>query len=370
MNRTAVVILNWNTAEYLRAFLPGLIASCEGIADVVVADSASTDASRDVLREEFPSVKTILLDKNYGFTGGYNRALAELDGYEYFVLLNSDIDVPEGWLQPLVEWMDGHPDCGVCGPKLHGLLRSNAASQDASHPAEANGAPSGYIRTDRFEYAGAAGGKLDCWGFPYCRGRIMGRTAEDHGQYDTPADVMWITGACLLIRTSLWKELGGLDDRFFAHCEEIDLCWRAWLSGWKVTVVPQSVVWHLGGGTLPQNSPWKLKLNFRNNLLMLSNNLASTYLSQGFSQQQAARKAARLLRTRRFIDNLAKIAYICSGYFDYAAAVRQAHKEYKELSLQAPEKHYDSDGGVQALGKSSIIIASFLKGKHIFDKEL
>ena len=338
--RTAVVILNWNTAEYLKAFLPGVFDSCEGIADLYVADNASTDGSVAVLANEFPGVKSILLDKNYGFTGGYNKVLAQLEGYEYFVLLNSDIEVDKGWLEPLVEWMDKHPRCGVCGPKLHGLLAKDGA----------------YERSSAFEYAGAAGGLLDRYGFPYCRGRILGRVAEDKGQYDTPAEVLWVTGACLVTRASLWKELGGLDERFFAHCEEIDYCWRAQLSGRSVNVVPQSTVWHLGGGTLPQNSPFKLQLNFRNNLLMLANNLTPTYISMGFKPNKAERKAQRLISFRMFLDNLAKIVYICTGQIEYAKAVRKAHGEFLELRAQAPERKYSVLAGVKGWTRKCILL--------------
>ena len=234
--RTAVVILNWNTKGYLRDFLPGLIASTKGMdAEVIVADSASTDGSLEMLSQEFPAVRQIPLDKNYGFTGGYNRALAQVEA-DYFVLINSDIEVPESWLRPLVAWMDAHPECGACGPKLLS-----------------------WHERDRFEYAGAAGGLLDRYGYPFCRGRVMSRVEKDEGQYDAPADVFWVSGACLLVRSLLWKQLGGLDDRFFAHMEEIDLCWRLQLAGYRIDVVPESVVWHIGGGTLPNNSPFKLR---------------------------------------------------------------------------------------------------------------
>ena len=213
--KTAIVILNWNTRNYLREFLPGLIASKEGMdAEVIVADNASVDDSLDVLTREFPGVRQIPLDRNYGFTGGYNRALAQVEA-DYFVLINSDIDVPKDWLQPLVAWMDSHPKCGACGPKLLSM----------------------YDR-DSFEYAGAAGGLLDRYGYPFCRGRVMSMVEKDEGQYDTPADVFWVSGACLMVRSRLWKRLGGLDDRFFAHMEEIDLCWRIQLAGYTVTVVP------------------------------------------------------------------------------------------------------------------------------------
>ena len=250
--RTAVVILNWNTEGYLRAFLPPLLASCPPGAEVIVADNGSADGSLELLHTEFPQVRIIPIGENIGFTGGYNRALSEVQA-EYFVLLNSDILVAPGWLEPLVAYMDAHPECGVCGPKLHALVEASDGS---------------YERLDRFEYAGAAGGRLDFFGFPFCRGRVMQRVEEDEGQYDSVSNVLWITGACLVTRSSLWKELGGLDDRFFAHMEEIDYCWRAALKGHAVTVVPQSVVWHLGGGTLKPDSPFKMELNYSNNLLL------------------------------------------------------------------------------------------------------
>ncbi|MBR5703216.1 MAG: glycosyltransferase family 2 protein [Bacteroidales bacterium] len=323
--KTAVVVLNWNTKDYLRAFLPSLVHSCAGIADVIVADSGSTDGSREVLASEFPEVKTILLDQNYGFTGGYNRAFEALapDGYDYYVLINSDIEVDDGWLEPLLEWMEKHSECGICGPKLRGLL-----------PGDAQGT---FTRSERFEYAGAAGGLLDQFGFPYCRGRVWKHVQKDNGQYDhSDPDVLWVTGACLLIRTSVWKQLDGLDGRFFAHMEEIDLCWRAQLAGWKVQVVPQSTVWHLGGGTLPPTSPFKLKLNFRNNLLALEKNLAATYITQGLSPARAQRKAANFLRVRVFLDNCARIVYFCIGKPQLARAVRDAHREWKDLRKLTP----------------------------------
>jgi len=298
--KTAVVILNYNTRNYLEQFLPGLIASCEGLdAGVVVADNASIDASVEFMKSKFPEIPLIVLDKNYGFTGGYNRALEQVEA-DYFVLINSDIEVPQGWLKPLVDWMDSHPDCGACGPKLLS-----------------------WRQRDTFEYAGAAGGLIDRYGYPFCRGRIMQKVEKDHGQYDEPANVLWCSGACLMVRSSVWKALGGLDDRFFAHMEEIDLCWRMQLRGWKVTLVPASYVYHIGGGTLPNESPFKLRLNFRNNLLLLENNLPSTL-------QSRFRTRIRIL-VRMCLDGLSALVYLCKGKWDFFRAVVQAHREYRQL---------------------------------------
>jgi len=306
--KTAVVILNWNTKEYLHMFLPGLIASTEGMdAEVIVADSASTDGSMELLEKEFPRIRRIPLDRNYGFTGGYNRALAQVEA-DYYVLINSDIEVPQGWLKPLVDWMDAHPHCGACGPKLHS-----------------------WHRKDTFEYAGAAGGLLDKFGYPFCRGRVLKKVEKDEGQYDTPTDVFWVTGACLMVRSKLWKRLGGLDDRFFAHMEEIDLCWRIQLAGFKVTVVPSSVVYHIGGGTLPNDSPWKLKLNFRNNLLMLENNLARSFRAQGHSVEGSLGKARRRIFLRMLLDGAAALNYLVTKKWDSFKAVVQAHRDYWKL---------------------------------------
>ena len=298
--KTAVVILNWNTEELLAQFLPGLIASTEGLdAEVIVADNASTDGSLALLQARFPEVKRIPLDRNYGFTGGYNRALAQVEA-EYYVLINSDVEVSPGWLPPLVEWMDSHPDCGACGPKLLS-----------------------WHQRDSFEYAGAAGGLIDRYGYPFCRGRIMQKVEKDHGQYDSPQDVLWVSGACLMVRSSVWKALGGLDQRFFAHMEEIDLCWRMQLRGWKVTVVPASAVWHIGGGTLRNESPFKLFLNYRNNLLLLENNLPSTLHSRW--------KARLRIGARMCLDGLSALVYLCKGQGAFFMAVVRAHRDYRKL---------------------------------------
>ena len=328
--KTAIVILNWNTKGFLEQFLPGVLASAGCAPDgkplgehaVIVADSASTDGSMEMMAERFPAVPRICLDKNYGFTGGYNRALGILEGYDYFLLLNSDIEVPMGWLEPLVDWMDSHPACGACGPKLHA-----------------------YQAKDRFEYAGAAGGMLDAYGYPFCRGRVLKRTEQDKGQYDTlPREVFWITGACLMVRSTIWKEMGGLDERFFAHMEEIDLCWRMQLAGWKIQVIPESVVYHVGGGTLPNDSPWKLELNYRNNLLMLRNNLAKSYAATLYKDnadraaRQGLAQADRIISRRMELDGFSGAVYLLTGRWKAFQAVLKAHKAFREQQRRPTEQ--------------------------------
>ena len=357
--KTAVVILNWNTEDFLRKFLPGLIRSCGKVegAEVVVADNDSSDDSMMVMKEVFPQVKTIQFEKNLGFTGGYNKAFEKID-CEYFVLINSDIEVTEGWLEPLVDWMDSHPECGACAPKLHS-----------------------WQERDKFEYAGAAGGYLDRFGYPFCRGRIMKRLERDEGQYDTPHDVFWATGACLMVRSNVYKDLGGLDERFFAHMEEIDLCWRMQLQGWKVTVVPESVVYHVGGGTLPASSPFKLFLNYRNNLLMLDNNLAKTFALQEYRQgktlKRAAavgyRKAGRRILLRRCLDWISAMVYIFTLQFKCVRSVYKAHMEYRSLTTKTSKESVKSylqnmreEGGVKGMYSKWIILQSMLKGDNIF----
>ena len=311
MLKTAVVILNYNTRNYLRQFLPGLIESCKGLdAEVIVADNASSDGSAQMMKAEFPEVRLITLTENFGFTGGYNRALRQVEA-EYYVLINSDVEVPSHWLGRLQDWMDTHPECGACGPKFLS-----------------------FKERDTFEYAGAAGGLIDSFGYPFCRGRIMQKLEKDHGQYDSPTDVLWCSGACLMVRSSVWKALGGLDDRFFAHMEEIDLCWRMQLRGWKVTVVPESYVYHIGGGTLSNESPFKLRLNFRNNLLTLENNLPATLGSR-------FRARVRIL-VRMCLDGLSAMTYLLKGKWSFFKAVVQAHKEYRKMRRPGeilPERH-------------------------------
>ena len=247
--KIAVVILNWNGRKMLERYLSNVLTYSQEDATVVVADNASTDDSVEWLRQHHPDVPLIVLEKNWGFADGYNQALAHIEA-EYYVLLNSDVEVTHHWLTPLVEFMDSHADVAACQPKL-------LAVHDH----------------DSFEYAGACGGFIDRYGYPFCRGRIFDTVEQDNGQYDTAAEVLWATGACLMVRTNDYWEVGGLDGRFFAHNEEIDLCWRLRQRGRKVYCLPDSQVYHVGGGTLPKSNPHKTYLNFRNNLTMLYKNL-------------------------------------------------------------------------------------------------
>ena len=275
----------------LRTYLPSVIAHTKG-AEIIVADNGSTDDSLEVLRKEFPSVKTIVLDTNYGFAEGYNKAIEQVES-EYVVLLNSDVEVTEGWLSPLLDYMTAHPEVAAVQPKIRA-----------------------WLERDRFEHAGAAGGYLSWLGYPYCRGRRFGRVEQDHGQYDTIAEIDWTTGACMCVRTSVYKECGGLDAAFFAHQEEIDLCWRMRNKGWKLACIPQSVVYHLGGGSLSYDNPRKTFLNFRNNLLMIYKNRRFPWI---------------VLTLRFFLDYAAAAMFLATGKKGSAKAVYEARKEYKRM---------------------------------------
>ena len=293
--RIAIVILNWNGQHMLAKYLPGVIRhSAE--AEIVVADNASTDHSIAYLREHHPEVTILTLEQNWGFAGGYNKALAQVKA-RYFVLLNSDVEVTEGWLQPLLTFMDSHPEAAACQPKL----RSVAQPGD-------------------FEYAGAAGGYLDRLGYPFCRGRVFDTIEKDEGQYDTVAEVFWTTGACMMIRSDDYRAVGGLDERFFAHNEEIDLCWRLRHRGRRMFCVPQSVVYHVGGGTLPKGNSRKTFLNFRNNLTMLYKNLP-------------AKELRGVMRWRWFLDYLAAwetLALHCNwGDFRAIYRARRAYRKWR-----------------------------------------
>ena len=245
MEKVAIVILNWNGEQMLRTYLPTVLQYSRDEATVYVADNASTDGSLALLKDTFPECQLIVLEKNWGFAEGYNKALSQIEA-EYYLLLNSDIEVTHHWLTPMIEFMDYHPEVAACQPKLLSAF---------DH--------------DCFEYAGASGGYLDRFGYPFCRGRIFDNVERDNGQYDYPAEILWATGAALMIRSKDYWEVGGLDGRFFAHNEEIDLCWRLRIKGRKIMCLPESYVYHVGGGTLPKSNPMKTFLNFRNNLTML-----------------------------------------------------------------------------------------------------
>lgn len=326
----AVIILNWNGEKFLRRFLPSVIAHTPAdIADVIVADNGSTDGSVELLRKEFPTVKVLPFSENYGFADGYNRAIAATR-YRYTVLLNSDVEVKSDWLTPLYKFMSSHPETGAVQPKILSLTSP-----------------------DTFEYAGAAGGFIDRNGFPYCRGRIFSTLEKDSGQYDDPMQVFWATGACLMVESALYEKVGGLDSRFFAHMEEIDLCWRIHLAGREVWAVPEAKVYHLGGGSLPASDSRKTYLNFRNNLLMLYKNLPT-------------RDRKWCLIKRRLLDTVAWCKFIMTLDFKNASAILRAHRDYRRM---ISEYSATASPEVNLLkGRPNILTSYYLKGHKTFDR--
>ncbi len=317
----SVIILNWNGTKLLRRYLPSVVANTPE-AEIVLVDNGSSDNSIDVTRTEFPTVRILPLKRNYGFAEGYNKAIAQVDS-EYVVLLNSDVEVTEGWLTPLLAYMEAHPEVAAVQPKIR-------AWRDK----------------ERFEHAGAAGGYLDKLGYPYCRGRVLSKTETDHGQYDTVADILWASGACMLIRREVYLKEGGLDARFFAHMEEIDLCWRLNCRGYKIACVPDSVVYHLGGGMLNYENPKKTYLNFRNNLLMIYKNLPS-YRLVG---------AVRLM-----LDYAAALKYLLTGHPKNAWAVISARWDYHRL-----KRRYYRPKRKENLAKAVISCPDTVKGYIFF----
>lgn len=334
-NRIAVVILNFNGAEMLRAFLPSVV-DYSPEAEVIVADNCSTDASAQVMREEFPAVRYIQLEKNYGFADGYNRALAQVEA-EYFLLLNSDVEVTQGWLAPMLEYMDSHPEVAACQPKLLS-----------------------YKNKKEFEYAGACGGFIDKYGYPYCRGRIFDTVEEDKGQYDSVAELFWATGAALMIRAEDYRAAGGLDGTFFAHMEEIDLCWRLRSRGRGIVCIPQSCVYHVGGATLNKSNPRKTYLNFRNNLLMLYKNLPENELRH-------------VMFVRALLDYVAAFKSLLSGDAAGCRAVLQARRDfrrikhdYSDLRRENLEKCVEAD--VKERTSFSILWKYYAGGRRLFSE--
>lgn len=333
MKQTAVVILNYNGAGMLRRFLPSVIEYSPE-ASIYVADNGSSDESCDVVRNEFPAVKLMVLDHNYGFAEGYNRALAQVDE-EYAVLLNSDVEVTRGWLSPMTQFLDSNPEVAACQPKLLSFKQK-----------------------DFFEYAGAAGGFIDKWGYTFCRGRIFNTVERDSGQYDDTTDVFWATGAALMIRNEVYKNNGGLDGRFFAHMEEIDLCWRLRSRGYRIACVPQSHVYHVGGATLKKENPQKTYLNFRNNLLMIYKNAPDCQLK-------------KIMLFRKVFDNVAALKFLASG--DYAAfkAVRKARRDFQAMrsgydKARAENMKLAVTTRIPEVLKSSILYKYYLGFKHTY----
>ena len=333
--KVAVVILNWNGQALMEEFLPSVIAHTPtDLADIIVADNGSTDQSVQMLKDKFPSVEIILLDKNYGFAEGYNQALKQIE-HPYTVLLNSDVEVTPGWLNAPLAVMEADSNIVGAQPKI--LAQRNK---------------------EYFEYAGAAGGFMDRYGYPYCRGRVLHIVEKDFGQYDTQTDLLWATGACLFIRTDIYKEVGGLDAGFFAHQEEIDLCWRLRSRGYRLVCTPSSIVYHVGGATLSVESPRKTFLNFRNNLLMLYKNLSEKDLKY-------------VMRCRFWLDYIAATKFFLSGHISNARAVYEARKAFYALkpTYEAIRKENLSKTTlhkIPELRKGSLICAFYLQGKKIF----
>lgn len=332
MKKLAVIILNWNGEKLLRQFIPAASEStCGEEADLIVADNGSTDGSVAWLKENHPEVKCLELGKNYGFAEGYNRAIEAFRDYPYTLLLNSDVAVGEGWWQPLLRFIEENPAVGACQPKIR------------SHR-----------NPEYFEYAGAAGGLLDRLAYPYCRGRLFDRIEKDEGQYDSgPADIAWASGAALMVDTALYRRLGGLDPRFFAHMEEIDLCWRIRLAGYTIAAVPAATAYHLGGGSLPAENPRKTYLNFRNNLLMLHKNLPDAV-------------RGRRLNIRRLLDTVAWAKYVASFDFANASAIWRAHRDFAKMRRKYTV-HPDRNLLVESPeSRVNILTQYYLRGRRTF----
>ncbi len=335
MKKVAVVILNWNGVHLLRHYLPTVCQyTSSDLADIYVADNGSTDNSLDVLKKEFPDIHVIAMPDNTGFASGYNIALDSIQ-HPYIVLLNSDVAVTPNWLEPLVGYADENPDVAASQPK---------------------------ILSDRnrrfFEHAGACGGYIDKYGFPFCRGRLFDHVEEDKGQYDTVTDIFWATGACLFIRNADFKKAGGLDPLFFAHMEEIDLCWRLRQFDRRIVCIPQSAVYHQGGATLDMDNPRKTYLNFRNNILMLYKNLP-------------AKDRQKTLFIRMLMDGIAALGFMAKGKVGNVRAVWRAHRDARSMIRENYRNAYSKGGRQKLLGifpysEKSIVSEYYLKGKKRF----
>lgn len=334
MKKIAIVILNWNGKAFLEKFLPDVIRFSNLHAQIVIADNASTDDSRAFVSSSFPEITWIQLDKNYGFAGGYNRALKMVEA-DYYVLLNSDVQVSENWLMPLYEFMENHPLAAACQPKM-----------------KSHSLPS------LFEHAGAAGGYIDFLGYPFCRGRIFNKLEEDKEQYDSIQRIFWATGACLFIRSSAFHDQEGFDEDFFAHMEEIDLCWRIQQAGMEIYVVPESYVLHVGGGTLPKSNPRKTYLNFRNNLFMLFKNLPGL-------------KVWWLMPLRLFMDGIASIKFLFDGDYKDTLAVLKSHVSFYRYFFRTFSKRLKQQKRVEkhptrGIYSNSIVVEHYIYKKNSF----
>ncbi len=318
---TKIVILNWNGRAHLERFLPSVVRHTPPNVEIVVADNGSEDDSVALLRERFPSVSVLLLDRNYGYAEGYNRALAQIEA-DYYILLNSDIETTEGWCDPLIARLESDSHIAAVAPKLLS-----------------------YTDRQKFEYAGASGGFIDWLGYPFCRGRVLQEIESDRGQYDDARPVFWASGACMAVRAETFHRLGGFDAKFFAHMEEIDLCWRAQLMGDSIWIEPSSVVYHLGGGTLPNNTPRKIYLNYRNNLAMLYKNLSPR--SQGW-----------VLSIRMVLDGLSALVFLVQGKHHFFRAVWNAHRDYYRWRSQLREQRRMIQSQVQR--RSDYIYRGFI----------
>lgn len=332
--KVSIVILNYNTRHFLQKFLPGVLATDYENFEVVLADNASKDDSVEFVRQNFPTVKIIVLSENYGFAGGYNKALAQVKA-DYFVLLNSDVEVPKEWLKPLVALAESDFKIAAIQPKLLD-----------------------YKDKTRFEYAGGSGGFIDKYGYPFCRGRWFNHLEMDNGQYNDSREIFWATGACFLIRSKYWEQANGLDEDFFAHMEEIDLCWRLKNSGYKIMVCPQSVVYHVGGGTLPVGNPRKTYLNFRNGLFLLCKNLHSSRLWQ-------------VLFIRFVMDGLAGIKFLTEFKFREIGAILKAHMVfYSQLRYWLKKRKLSTPQTLKPenMYQRSMVFDFYLKGKRKFSE--
>lgn len=330
--RVAVVILNWNGRKYLEMFLPTLVHYSHADADIIVADNASSDDSVEFLEKHYPEIRIIRNPSNGGFAMGYNVALRQIDA-EYYVLLNSDIEVTENWIKPVIDLMDSDPMIASCQPKIRS-----------------------FIEPKKFEYAGAAGGFIDKYGYPFCRGRIFLSIEEDHGQYDDQIEIFWATGACMFVRAKLFHEFGGLDEDFFAHMEEIDFCWRLKNEGYKIMYCPSSIVFHIGGGTLPKISWRKTYLNFRNNFYLLYKNLPDDRL-------------IRVFTIRLIMDGIAAIKFLIQAGFKDFWAVSKAHFSfYQNLQKTKSKRKSLKQGSMKLVYEKTIVTDYYLKGKRKFSQ--